>query len=451
MSSFASPGNFLNFSALIVFSLAILVVPASGAGGKSPFVKTSGLNFIRYGKKYTFIGTNLWYGMNLAASDRGRLVRELDHLARLGIKNIRVLAASEGPDSEPWRIVPAVQATPGAVNEKLLIGLDFLLAEMRRRGMTAVIMLGNYWHWSGGFGQYLVWAGKGPIPYPKFDAEALGGNGQGAKSFFMWLRYNFFVTQFYATPAATELYERFIRKIVARRNTITGGTYANDPTIMAWQLANEPAGAFNSEAYDVWIQKSAKLIKSLDKNHLVSTGAMGEVFSFSGVSHIRNNSHKEIDYATVHIWVQNAGIYNPADAANTYPKALANMQELLQKHREFSRQLKKPLVFEEFGISRDANSLTPHTAVSVRDQFYRAAFDQVIHSQESDTPVAGVNFWAWGGEAVPAHIQWQPGDPWIGDPPHEAQGWYSVFLSDKTTLQVITDAVKRLGAATRQR
>jgi mannan endo-1,4-beta-mannosidase len=118
-------------------------------------------------------------------------------------------------------------------------------------------------------------------------------------------------------------------------------------------------------------------------------------------------------------------------------------------HREFARQLKKPLVFEEFGISRDANALTPHAPVSVRDKFYRAAFDQVIHSQESEMPVAGVNFWAWAGEAVPRHVEWQSGDPFIGDPPHEAQGWYSVFMSDATTLRTIADAARRLRAVTR--
>lgn len=413
------------------------------------FVTVKGLNFYRYGKRYTFIGANLWYGMNLGASDRGRLVRELDRLARLGIKNLRVLAASEGPDSERWRIVPSVQPAPGTISERLLVGLDFLLVEMRKRGMTAVVMLGNYWHWSGGFGQYLAWAGKGPIPYPEFDAEARGGNTQGLRPFFMWMRYNFYVTQFYATPVATGLYEKFIRRIVTRRNKISGVLYARDPTIMAWQLANEPAGAYHAEAYDEWIQRSAKLIKSLDKNHLVSTGAMGEVFSFSGVSQLKNNSHKEIDYTTVHIWVQNAGIYDPARASDTYPKALANMQELLLLHREYARKLNKPLVFEEFGISRDANSLVPHTPVSIRDKFYQAAFNMVIASQHTDTPIAGVNFWAWGGEGLPRHVEWQAGDPFIGDPPHEAQGWYSVFMSDTTTLGTIRRAVKGLRSARR--
>ena len=79
----------------------------------------------------------------------------------------------------------------------------------------------------------------------------------------------------------------------------------------------------------------------------------------------------------------------------------------------------------------------------------RQAFRYVVASQKSDVPIAGVNFWAWGGEAKPAHIQWQPGDAFTGDPPHEVQGWYSVFASDKTTLSVIAEYSRQLAVSAR--
>lgn len=34
--------------------------------------------------------------------------------------------------------------------------------------------------------------------------------------------------------------KRYIKKIVLRNNTITGVRYSEDPTIMAWDLINEP-------------------------------------------------------------------------------------------------------------------------------------------------------------------------------------------------------------------
>ena len=41
---------------------------------------------------------------------------------------------------------------------------------------------------------------------------------------------------------------------------------------MAWQLANEPGGSNNVEAYRNWIHKTAKFIKNLDSNHPVFIG-----------------------------------------------------------------------------------------------------------------------------------------------------------------------------------
>jgi endo-1,4-beta-mannosidase len=35
-------------------------------------------------------------------------------------------------------------------------------------------------------------------------------------------------------------YKNYVRSIVTRRNSVTGRIYKDDPTIMAWDLANEP-------------------------------------------------------------------------------------------------------------------------------------------------------------------------------------------------------------------
>jgi len=52
---------------------------------------------------------------------------------------------------------------------------------------------------------------------------------------------------------------------------------------------------------------------------------------------------------------------------------------------------------------------------------------------------AGVNFWAWGGEGRPRQsgCWWKIGDDFIGDPPHEQQGWYSVYDTDTSTHKII--------------
>jgi mannan endo-1,4-beta-mannosidase len=52
-------------------------------------------------------------------SDRARLSRDLDALARTGVTHVRILGASEGPDTEPWRVTPSLQPCPGVYNAKV--------------------------------------------------------------------------------------------------------------------------------------------------------------------------------------------------------------------------------------------------------------------------------------------------------------------------------------------
>ena len=99
--------------------------------------------------------------------DRARLRRELDHLARLGLTNLRILAGSEGPNGQPYRVSPAMQSAPGEYDERLLDALDFLLYEMDKRNMHAVMVLTNFWEWSGGMAQYVSWHEGSAIPYPR--------------------------------------------------------------------------------------------------------------------------------------------------------------------------------------------------------------------------------------------------------------------------------------------
>ena len=41
-------------------------------------------------------------------------------------------------------------------------------------------------------------------------------------------------------PMCRSAFKTYVKKIVNRRNSITGVLYRDDPTIMAWDLANEP-------------------------------------------------------------------------------------------------------------------------------------------------------------------------------------------------------------------
>lgn len=422
--------------------LALLAV-VTLTGCKENFVKVEKTTFTIGEKPYYFMGTNFWYGLNLGSKgpggDRERLLRELNRLKALGVNNLRIMGGSEGPDTEPFRMLPSLQPAPGQYNEEVLDGLDFLLAEMKKRDMYAVVCLNNFWNWSGGMGQYVVWSGAADsIPYPP---PAPNGD---------WGTFQNFAASFYSNKKAVGLFNDHIQFIVSRKNPYTGTRYSDDPTIMAWELANEPRGGTNIDAYRQWIDSTASFIKSLDANHLVTTGSEGNTpNSFAGTNLAIDHSSPAIDYTTAHIWVQNWGVYVPEKADSTLGLSIEYVKNYMSQHVAMAKSIGKPLVLEEFGISRDMNNHHPEATVRVRDIYYNAVFDEIYQLASQDSSVvAGVNFWAWGGEGRPGEVEglWHAGDNFIGDPPHEFQGWYSVYDKDSTTNSIIGNYAQKMNS-----
>ena len=415
----------------IVTALIILIFGFSGplSAGNVAFVTVNGTHFEIDGNPYYYTGTNFWYGLNLGstgtAGDRNRLLRELDRFQTIGINNLRIMAGSEGPNTEPWRMVPALQTSPGVYDSNVLDGLDYLLSEMGKRNLRAVMCLNNFWHWSGGMAQYVNWnGGASPIPYPG-----------------SWDTFQKYAAGFYSNSGAVQDFRDHINFIVNHINPYTGLAYKDDPTIMAWELANEPRGYNNVTAFRIWVDATAAYIKSLDFNHLVTTGSEGNTPSNVGNNFVIDHNGLDIDYATCHIWPQNWGWYNPSNPSG-YPNAQTQAINYLRNHIQMAKvNLNKPLVLEEFGLARDNGSYDPNSTTTYRNLFYDAMFGEIYSSASDGNAAVGANFWAWAGEGrplVPYGSSWEPGDPWIGDPPHENQGWYSVYDSDASTLNIIS-------------
>eukprot|EP00327_Prymnesium_parvum_P017419 CAMPEP_0113231402 /NCGR_PEP_ID=MMETSP0008_2-20120614/1401_1 /TAXON_ID=97485 /ORGANISM="Prymnesium parvum" /LENGTH=404 /DNA_ID=CAMNT_0000078055 /DNA_START=89 /DNA_END=1303 /DNA_ORIENTATION=- /assembly_acc=CAM_ASM_000153 len=383
-----------------------------------------------------------------AGGDRKRLVRELDRLSSLGMKNVRVLAASEGPDqvegwfpwrpATPWRIVPSMQPEPGQYNLDVVAGLDFLLAQLGKRNMTAVLILGNMWPWSGGFAQYVSWATKTEIPYmPPAD----GGD---------WDRFQRYSVAFYSNENALRAFAAHVKFVLTKRNEFSGVLYRDDPTIMAYQLANEPRAMRSVAAYRKWISDVTSMIKHLSPNHLVTIGSEGRTpfaFSYVGIDPVADHSLEGVDYMTIHVWPQNWDWYDPL-REETMGSAINRSLVYIREHVAMAAKLGKPLVIEEFGTARDDNLHEAGTPLRMRDQYYSVIFGEVVAHALKRSPLVGANFWAWAGEGRPRMPRtpgsrleaihcWQPNDPLIGDPPHEGAGWYSVYNTDTSTTAVL--------------
>lgn len=426
---------------VIFLILAGLLAGCSDTPQKqNAFMHTENGRFVDSGgNPYYFIGANLWYGAFMASEgpscDRDRLCRELDRLKELGIDNLRIAVGADGSEEDAVKVKPIMQTAPGVYNDDTLDGLDFLMAELGKRGMYAVLYLTNAWTWSGGCGQYLEWSGRG-----KCVVDGVDG----------WNEYRDYMAEFHKADAEDEckhMLDNHIRFIVSRTNRYTGRRYSEDPAIFSWQLCNEPR-SFSEEGKEnlhAWVEHTAKLIKQLDSNHLVSVGSEGEIGCEMDIElwH-RIHAIDEIDYATIHIWSYTWRWVNRDTFESDVDTACRMSSEYIDRHAAIARELGKPLVIEEFGYHRDGFGFDAGSAVSARDAYYRCILNAVVQSAGRGDAVAGCNFWAWGGEARPQHLVWQPGDPYCGDPAQEEQGLYSVFDCDSTTIDIISASTKQL-------
>ncbi len=158
---------------LSFFIMAITLTACSQQKDTSKFVTVENGHFVKNGKPYYYVGTNFWYGAILGSEgqggDRERLCKELDCMKQMGIDNLRILVGSDGNRGVTTKVEPTLQEKPGVYNDTILAGLDFLLQEMGKRDMVAVLYLNNSWEWSGGYGFYLEHAGEGVAPRPNED------------------------------------------------------------------------------------------------------------------------------------------------------------------------------------------------------------------------------------------------------------------------------------------
>ncbi|KAI8991186.1 glycoside hydrolase superfamily [Mycotypha africana] len=432
----------------------------TGSDRNESFITVKGNRFFKANDIYYIKGANYWQGINLAAaaisqsqySDdssssssskyyHDRLMQELDQLQKMGVNNLRIMASSEGPDTEPYRMRPSLQPSAGKYNEDVLNGLDYLLFEMKKRDMTAVMVLNNFWHWSGGFSQYIAWAASPPgsisIPYPVTRDK--------------WDEFERFAKSFYTNELGNELFKQHIRFIQTRFNTYTGKVYNADPVIMSWQIGNEPQLPPKS-----WYEDIASFIKQGSPHQLVSSGIESK---YDVQDFLNAHDVDAIDYCTCHCWAENWGKYNPTKE-NDLANAIQFAREFLLKiHNVYMPQLQrpKPLIVEEFGLARDAwrypgdsdKKYDSQTPITHRDQYFKEGIYKVIETKkfsDNNGYFGGSNFWAFAGIGRPTDRPDSYGMTWLGDPPHERKGWYSVYDKDSTTIHVIQNHFQKLSS-----
>jgi mannan endo-1,4-beta-mannosidase len=415
-------------------AVAPLDTRARARDSSGPFVRVQGQHFMLEGRPLYVVGFNYWAAAVDARTleGRDRVRRELDRLAAMGVRVLRILALSEGPDTEPWRIRPSFQPSPGSFAPEALSGLDWLMEELAERELFGVFMLNNFWFWSGGMAQYLSWARQVAIPYPDLES------GRG------WGTYERFCVEFYSDPQARALYERALEHVVTR--------YAHSPAVFAWELANEPHGGARASEYRAWIDETARRIESLDPNHLITTGSEGDTPApdRNGLDVMLDHASPAIDFVSFHLWPENWGWTRAGQPASDFDAGVRRALGYIAEQVDKAARLGKPALLLETGLPRDGGSFEPSAPVTQRDRYLELVLQITLASAEQGGFLAGAFPWAWSGEVQPsrpgvtaAHV------PLLGDPPHERQGWYGIYASDTSTADLISRYSARIEAALR--
>ena len=437
-------------SLVLIFAVAALNTACNhNESPKQGIITVENGQFMRNGQPYYFVGTNFWYGAILGSEGEGgnreRLCKELDFMKANGIDNLRILVGGEGENGLLGKIEPNLQPQPGEYNDEVLAGLDYLMMELGKREMTAVLYFNNAWEWSGGYTQYVAWANNTPVLVPRVDG---------------WFSYNTFAGEFVRNERAKQIFYDHVKFIVGRTNRYTGIKYIDDPAIFSWQISNEPR-AFSSKEQDnkehfaEWLATSAKLIRELDPNHMISTGSEG-YYGCEWDMDLCEKIHAidEISYINCHVWPYNWKWMRGDAMREDLQQSCEYTEEYINMHLELGEKLNKPVVVEEFGMPRDNMDFRKGSPVVCRDMYYTFVFDLIVKSKAKNGVFAGCNFWSWGGYAetnVEDHEYWAKGDDYTGDPAQEQQGLNSIFVEDESTMTIIRNTNMALGNIAEQR
>jgi mannan endo-1,4-beta-mannosidase len=234
------------------------------------FVQRNGNVLKLNGQQFRFAGSNNYYPMyksqfmvddvfNAAAGNGFRVMRvwgSLDIGNQDGSNSIR--GKADGVYFQYWGgSAPAYNDGADGLQH-----LDYVIYRAGKLGLKLVIPFVNNWNDFGGMDQYVRWR----------DSSTPDDQ--------VWYH-----DSFYTDPVIRQWYKNWIAHLLNRVNTYNGVAYKNDPTIMTWELGNEPrclsAGAYprsnacTTQTLTAWANEMSTYIKSVDHNHLVSVGDEG--------------------------------------------------------------------------------------------------------------------------------------------------------------------------------
>jgi mannan endo-1,4-beta-mannosidase len=338
-----------------------LVAEPAAARPRSDFVTVSGGGFRLGGRPFRFGGTNTYY---LHQKSHYMIDNALGDAAAMGLRVVRAEAFADGTA----RAEKPLQPAPYRYDEAAFDSLDYAVYRAGQLGLRLVLVLVNNWPDYGGMAQYVSWF----LGLPDDSYTTMVNHDR-----------------FYDTPAIQDCYRAYVRHVMGRVNRYTGLRYTDDPTVMTWQLANEPRSRSDKTGERLlgWVRDTSGYVRRLAPHQLVAVGDEGFYGDPAATDYPYSTYEGDrwkdfvaldtVDYGTVHLYPQSWGhAADPVAWGTTW----------ITDHLADGRAAGKPVVLEEYGLGINAAQGIPDAAA--RDAGYRAWTDAVLANGG-----AGDQFW----------------------------------------------------------
>ncbi len=309
------------------FFAGLLLTGSVAWGQGNGFVQRSGSTLTLNGALFRFGGTNSY---PLMYSPQPTVDQVLGTVAADNLKVVRMWAFYDALTASGTYFQYFNYTTKEPVYNDSASGLanvDYAVYRAGQLGIKLIIPFTNNWPQYGGMDVYVEW---------------LGGQ---------------YHDQFYTDPTIRTWYKAWISHLLNHVNTISGVAYKDDPTIMAWELANEPecggtslpsSGSCTNQTIMSWIADVSQYVKTVDSNHLVSVGDEGffcdptstDYFDdcASGVDSMGFSQAASIDLVGLHLYPDSWG------------QSIAWTETYIDDHLAEATTLGKPLYMGEFGL-----------------------------------------------------------------------------------------------------
>ncbi len=323
------------FRALVTCTLLLLTalqIKAQTKNVPSGFVYAEGDKFMLDGQPFYISGANVYDFFTYGSSSGDIETQFMDkqrideHMRRLYVNGIRVIRIW-GFSHEDWH---GFEPQKGVYSEAQFSLFDYVVKSAEANGLKLIIALENYWNDYGGIKDRLKWEG--------IDVEGAGTHDQG---------------QFFTNASAVQGYKDYVEYFITRKNHYDGVEYRNDPTILAWELMNEPryqgfGDDLTSDTLRAWVDDMGAFIKALDSNHMLGTGleAHGLKYGFGGDEgndFIKIHESPYIDFTSAHPYIRESWSNFTLDET---------MALICQWADESHDIIKKPLYIGEFNVER---------------------------------------------------------------------------------------------------